>query len=85
MVNILVKRLPQIRKEMKISQTELGIKVGLSRQTISSIEREKVELSWNNYLAIMMFVVVNRNKLKTMYQDDSQELIEILDIVDMKF
>lgn len=85
MVNILVKWLPQIRKEMKISQTELGIKVGLSRQTISSIERETVELFWNNYLAIMMFVVVNRNKLKTMYQDDSQELIEILDIVDMKF
>lgn len=49
MVNILVKRLPQIRKEMKISQTELGIKVGLSRQTISSIERETVELSWNNF------------------------------------
>lgn len=37
------------------------------------------------FLTIMMFVMVNRNKLKTMYQDDSQELIEILDIVDMKF
>lgn len=84
MINILVKRLPQIRREMKISQTELGKKVGLSRQTISSIERGTVELSWNNYLAIMMFVVVNRNKFKTMYQDDSQELIEILDIVDAK-
>lgn len=84
MINILVKRLPQIRREMKISQSELGKKVGLSRQTISSIERGTVELSWNNYLAIMMFVVVNRNKFKTMYQDNSQELIEILDIVDAK-
>lgn len=69
---------------MKISQTELGKKVGLSRQTISSIERGTVELSWNNYLAIMMFVVVNRGKFKTMYQDDSQELIEVLDIVDVE-
>lgn len=83
-MNLLVKRLPQIRKEMKISQTELGDKVGLSRQTISSIERGTVELSWNNYLAIMMFIVANRSKCKTMYQEDSQELIEVLDIVDMK-
>lgn len=84
LINILVERLPQIRKEMKISQTELGKKVGLSRQTISSIERGTVELSWNNYLAIMMFIVANRNKCKTMYQDDSQELIEVLNVVDMK-
>ena len=84
MINILVRRLPQIRKEMKISQTELGKKVGLSRQTISSIERGTVELSWNNYLAIMMFIVANRNKCKTMYQEESQELVEVLDIVDMK-
>lgn len=84
MISILVQRLPQIRKEMKISQTELGKKVGLSRQTISSVERGTVELSWNNYLAIMMFIVANRNKCKTIYQDDSQELIEVLDVVDMK-
>lgn len=84
MISILVQRLPQIRKEMKISQTELGKKVGLSRQTISSVERGTVKLSWNNYLAIMMFIVANRNKCKTIYQDDSQELIEVLDAVDMK-
>lgn len=84
MISILVQRLPQIRKEMKISQTELGKKVGLSRQTISSVERGTVKLSWNNYLAIMMFIVANRNKCKTIYQDDSQELIEVLDVVDMK-
>ena len=84
MISILVQRLPQKRKEMKISQTELGKKVGLSRQTISSVERGTVKLSWNNYLAIMMFIVANRNKCKTIYQDDSQELIEVLDAVDMK-
>lgn len=84
MINALVRNLSQIRKEMKISQTELGKKVGLSRQTISAIERGIVELSWNNYLVIMMFVLANQNKFKTMYQDDSQELIEILHIVDMK-
>ncbi|MCI8306744.1 MAG: hypothetical protein HFH14_01720, partial [Lachnospiraceae bacterium] len=48
------------------------------------VERGAVELSWNNYLAIMMFIVANRDKCKTTYQDDSLELLEILDVVDMK-
>ena len=51
--------LPRLRKRLKISQTELGEKVGLSRQTISSIERKTVPLTWNNYLAIMMFFALN--------------------------
>lgn len=31
----------QLRKQHQISQEELGIAVGVSRQTITSIEREK--------------------------------------------
>jgi len=55
----LVVLLPKIRRRLGISQTELGERVGLSRQTISSIERRKVQLTWNNYLALMMFVAAN--------------------------
>ncbi len=55
----LVDSLPKLRKRLKISQTDLGEKVGLSRQTISSIERKTTPLTWNNYLAIMMFLTVN--------------------------
>lgn len=84
MINQLVQRLPHIRKEMKISQTDFGKKVGLSRQTISSIERGNVNLSWNNYLAIMLFIVANRERCKTLYRDDSQELVEILEIINEK-
>lgn len=84
MINQLVQKLPQIRKEMKISQTEFGKKVGLSRQTISSIERGSVNLSWNNYLAIMIFIMANRERCKTLYKDDSQELVEILAIINAK-
>jgi len=84
MINQLVQKLPQIRKEMKISQTEFGKKIGLSRQTISSIERGNVNLSWNNFLAIMLFIVANRDRCKTLYKDDSQELIEILGIINEK-
>lgn len=84
MINQLVSRLPQIRKEMKISQTELGKKVGLSRQTISSVERGDVFLSWNNYLAIMMFLVANKDKSKTIFEDNSQELVDVLGIINEK-
>lgn len=84
MIHQLVKRLPQIRKEMKISQTEFGKRVGLSRQTISSIERGNVNLSWNNYLAIMLFIVTNRELCKSFYRDDSQELAELLGIINAK-
>ena len=59
MMKELVNSLPRMRKRLKISQTELGEKVGLSRQTISSIERKTTPLTWNNYLAIMMFFTAN--------------------------
>lgn len=55
----LIANLPKFRRRLGISQTELGEKVGLSRQTISSIERRKAPLTWNNYLALMMFVTAN--------------------------
>ncbi len=86
MINSLVERLPLIRQEMNVSQTELGEKVGLSRQSISSIERGISKLSWNNYLAIMMFLVANREKCTSLLNEnnsdldnDLNEVIKILD------
>ena len=34
-------RIPKLRKENKLSQSELANKVGVTRQTITSIETEK--------------------------------------------
>ncbi len=59
LMNDIVDILPKVRRRLGISQTELGERIGLSRQTISSIERRKVQLTWNNYLAIMMFITAN--------------------------
>ena len=55
--------LPKLRKRLGISQTELGEKVGLSRQTISLVERKQLALTWNNYLAIMMFFSLNSSNI----------------------
>ena len=52
-------QLPTIRKILGVSQSEMGRKVGLSRQSISSIERGNVVLTWNTLLAILLVVLVN--------------------------
>lgn len=84
LIHKMVVELPQIRKKMKISQTEFGKKVGLSRQMISSIERGKAPLTWNNYLAIMMFLEANKKRCKTVFNDNSQELEVILTVIHNK-
>lgn len=80
----MVVELPRIRKEMKISQTEFGKKIGLSRQTISGIERGIAPLTWNNYLAIMMFLEANKERCKMVFNDNSQELEAVLAVIHNK-
>lgn len=54
-----VEKMPHIRKKLRLSQTELGEKVGLSRQSISSIERKSVPLTWDTFLAISLVILIN--------------------------
>lgn len=59
LLNEMVSILPMARKVVGISQTELGQKIGVSRQTISSIERGTVQLSWQIFLSLMLFFCAN--------------------------
>lgn len=63
MIEALIKDLPMLRKHMGISQTLLGEKIGLSRQTISAIERGAGRMTWNTYLSFMMFFMVNSGNM----------------------
>lgn len=74
-----VERLPRIRKKMKVSQTELGEKVGLSRQTISAIERKSIPLTWNNYLAILFYVYFNDKKVFYYPKESEKESFVLLE------
>lgn len=58
-LNEFVEKLPDTRKRLHLSQTELGEKVGLSRQSISSIERRIVPLTWDTFLAMALIVLIN--------------------------
>ena len=73
LLNDFIVRLPKIRKRMKVSQTELGEKVGLSRQTISAIERGSIPLTWNNYLAILFYIYFNEKKVFYYPTTDSEK------------
>ena len=55
MLTTLSKELSFLRKAVKISQTELGKKIGVSRQCISSIERGETRMSWAIYISIIKF------------------------------
>lgn len=72
-----VTKLPAIRKKLGLSQSELGEKVGLSRQSISSIERGTVTLSWNIFLAIALVVFVNDPDIFEDNADDERYLAVI--------
>lgn len=72
-----VNKLPEIRKKLGLSQSELGDKVGLSRQSISSIERGIVTFSWNIFLAIALVVFVNDPEIFEDIADDERYLAVI--------
>lgn len=59
LIQHMIDRLPALRKKYGISQTELGEKIGLSRQTISAIERKTTPLTWTTMLAMLMFFTAN--------------------------
>lgn len=55
LVEILRNELPVLRAKARVSQEEIAEKIGISRQTYSSIETGKREMSWTTFLALMAF------------------------------
>ncbi|WP_352419538.1 helix-turn-helix domain-containing protein [Proteiniborus sp.] len=79
------KSLPKLRKKYNVTQTKLGNYIGLSRQTISAIERNTVPLAWDTCLAMILFFTKNdENAFKYIKDDDFlnclEELLKLSDI-----
>ena len=51
LIEKLVKRLPDIRKRLRLSQEELGQMIGKSRQKKSDIQRFAAPMGWDTYIA----------------------------------
>ena len=47
--------LPVLRAKVRISQETLAKKIGISRQTYSSIETGKREATWTTFLALVAY------------------------------
>lgn len=58
-INTLTQELLPLRAKAGISQGELATLVGISRQTYSSIESGKRNMSWNTYLSLIFFFDYN--------------------------
>lgn len=63
MIHSFQKVLSQMRKELGISQSDFGKKVGKSRQMISLLERGEVEMTWDTFVSFMYFFKVNWNAI----------------------
>lgn len=74
LLNEMVRILPAARKVVGISQTELGQKIGVSRQTISSIERGTVQLSWQIFLSLMLFFCANYELYSDFLERETKKL-----------
>ena len=61
MIRTLTLALPKLRKELRVSQTALAEKIGISRQMVSYIERQVKPMTWTQFLAIVFFFKSNND------------------------
>lgn len=77
-------RIKELRKQLKINQSEFGSRIGISRDTIANIEGNRIEIKDIYVLSICKEFNVNEDWLRTgdgeMFNqfDDDEELAAIV-------
>lgn len=66
LINKLTDNLPVLRAKLRVSQKEVSTIIGISRQTYSAIETRKRKMSWNTFLSLMFYFIVNEETAKMM-------------------
>ena len=59
----LTEQLPAIRARLNLSQDELAIHTGISRQTVSLIETGKQAMTWVTFMAMLALFENNKESL----------------------
>ena len=55
LINTLREELPVLRAKARVSQETVAYKIGVSRQTYSSIETGKRDMTWTTFMALVAF------------------------------
>lgn len=71
LISRLTKELPTLRGAVKASQDEIANAIGISRQTYCAIETKKRKMTWNYYMALILFFDYNPNSHDTIRQLDA--------------
>lgn len=78
--NILCQRMSEkllvFRTMLRLSQADLAKKIGISRQTVVSMESGKRPMSWNTFLSLILVFSKNQstNQLLKLYEIYTDEL-----------
>lgn len=88
-IELLRNELPVLRAKARVSQGELAEKIGISRQTYSSIETGKREMSWTTFLALIAYFQNNENTRKMVSEinglsEGIEMIMELPDEIDEK-
>ena len=79
LIELLRNELPVLRAKARVSQEEIAEKIGISRQTYSSIETGKRDMSWTTFLALTAYFQNNENTKIMLYDiegfSESMEMI----------
>lgn len=68
--------LPMLRVRLGLTQSELADVLGVSRHTIMNIENKKREMTWNNFLALVLLFAKN---------EETNKLLNVLEIYTDEF
>ena len=60
----MAEHLPELRKTLGISQSELADFIGSTRQSINSIENQKRPMMWDTFMSIMLLFISNNDTKK---------------------
>lgn len=71
LIDKLTAELPALRGAVGASQGEIADAIGVSRQTYSAVELGKKSMSWNMYMALILFFDYNPNSHFTIRQLDA--------------
>jgi len=76
----MAENLPALRARLGLSQTQLADCIGVTRQTISSIENQSRELSWTKFLFLQNAQTAKLLPVMGIYTDELARIFSFTDL-----